>query len=65
MDPNAALKEIRELVENLQDCPLARQGIGATLDDMDSLVALVDSLDQWLSKAGFLPDAWQVKETNT
>lgn len=49
MDPNAALKEIRELCE--QD----------ELDDYDALRLrdLVDGLINWLDHGGFLPSDWQ------
>lgn len=54
MDPNAALKKIRDLVETMDGQP----------DEMivgmaEELAVLVQGLDEWLSKGGFLPKAWQ------
>lgn len=50
MDPNANLREVRDLVEN---------------DDPDSyyeLVGLIDGLDRWLTYGGFLPDEWEERK---
>jgi hypothetical protein len=52
VDPNAALAGIREIVATTY-----RDG-GATLDDSSRLYDLAESLDNWLTKGGFLPDAW-------
>jgi hypothetical protein len=61
MDPNANIKEIREIVGELRKAgDNAVDGISVILGaDTDRLVELWDSLDQWLSKGGFLPDAWK------
>lgn len=50
MDPDEALRRIRELVRP-----------GAERDDPDGseLSELVAGLDEWLSKGGFLPAPWQ------
>lgn len=50
MDPNAALAEIRDIVGRFN-----RDG-GLVVDAR--LAELIDGLDGWLSKGGFLPDAW-------
>lgn len=52
MDPNETLKRLRELSE---------QGFPTTdnLEDADEFHALFRDLDEWLSKGGFLPTAWQ------
>lgn len=47
MDPDEALAQIRDLLAN-PNRP------GALTD----LAALVDGLDGWLSRGGFLPAAW-------
>jgi hypothetical protein len=52
VDPNAALAGIREIVAKTY-----REG-GATLDDSSRLYDLAESLDNWLTRGGFLPDAW-------
>jgi len=57
MDPNASLTRIRELVALLAgDIPEKgpdRYEVGDELGD------LVGGLDEWLSKGGFLPEAWK------
>ena len=45
MDPDEALRKIRELIND---------GDSADIE----LVHLFDGLDQWLSKGGFLPKDW-------
>lgn len=54
MDPNEALRRIRELVRP-----------GAERDDPDGseLSELVAGLDEWLSRGGFLPEAWRRADT--
>lgn len=48
MDPDACLARIREAAEadRMQGPPY------------DSLAELVQAMDEWLSKGGFLPQAW-------
>jgi hypothetical protein len=53
MDPNAALSRIRELVEANN-----RVTDASRLDIADELAELIDGLDNWLSRGGFPPDAW-------
>lgn len=48
MDPDAALKQIRELLYSYPCRDF----------DAQELVEAVDALDGWLSKGGFLPQAW-------
>lgn len=57
MDPNEALKTIRTFTENigLLDYDNPREIRDALLE----LAEAVAGLDEWLSKGGFLPDAWQ------
>ena len=49
MDPNETLRRIRLLTasSDLSD------------DELEELVMLVKVLDDWISKGGFLPDAWR------
>lgn len=49
MDPNAALAEIRTLVDACQ--------LGGVIDG-DRLVELISALDEWIVDGGFLPAAW-------
>lgn len=52
MDPNAALKDIREIVA-------AFDKESCTQEDLETLAELVSNLDKWLSNGGFLPKPWQ------
>jgi hypothetical protein len=62
MDPNANLAELRRLVARfMQAWDEADEETGAvTIDTDDALrmAELVEALDGWLSKGGFLPAAW-------
>jgi len=49
MDPNATLQEIRSLIDSENEY------------DRDRLAYLVDVLDEWMSKGGFLPVEWKKK----
>lgn len=51
MDPNAALEELRSWVDgDLSSRPAPERA--------ERMAELFDGLDGWLSKGGFLPDAW-------
>lgn len=52
MDPNEVLRQLRELVKDCEkdECCTDREA---------ELCGLLDSLDQWLSSAGFMPDDWR------
>lgn len=63
MDPDVNLEEQRKLAARLIaqiDSEPADDVID--LDDVDRLIELVQALDQWISRGGFLPQAWQKKE---
>lgn len=54
MDPNEALKQAREALQtwdNSLDRDEAR-------DAAEQLARTFEALDQWLSRGGFLPNAW-------
>lgn len=54
MDPNANLREQREIFDRLNagtDEP----------DDLERLGELALAMDEWLSGGGFLPRAWAAK----
>lgn len=53
MDPDAALAQIRELIVKHQT---SSEEISTS--DAAELVELVDSLDEWMTKGGFLPTEW-------
>ena len=62
MDPNETLRELRELADKV-----AAQDMDVYSDPEDradaaragDLAAGVQALDEWLSRGGFLPDAWE------
>jgi hypothetical protein len=56
MDPNANLVEQRRLQERIAE--YASRNAFST-DDLNRLVELTQAMDEWLSKGGFLPDAWK------
>lgn len=55
MDPNQALKNIREADKKLR-CALTFGELNEVVMD---LVEAVSALDGWLSRGGFLPDDWR------
>jgi hypothetical protein len=75
MDPNKLLEEIREILgkEYYVDCTEESREKDFNsltprnqmlLDDGDRLSGLVQDLDSWLSRGGFLPKAWERKKAN-
>ena len=53
MDPNAALEALRQLVKQVYS--------GARTDPW-LFAEHFENLDEWLSKGGFLPEAWKKEE---
>lgn len=53
MDPDDALTQIRELITKHQT-----SGEEMSTSDAADLVELIDGLDEWLTKGGFLPTEW-------
>ena len=51
MDPNTTLHELRELVARVQG------GLGRV--EPEEFAERFDALDGWMSKGGFVPDAWR------
>jgi hypothetical protein len=51
MDPDATLADIRHTVREYE--------AGRTDLDFEEFLSLVDSLDQWITKGGFLPASWE------
>jgi hypothetical protein len=56
MDPTAALKELRERIDDY----LQHDQLDA---DLDRLLDLMLSVDHWMSKGGFLPQQWTINRT--
>jgi hypothetical protein len=58
MDPNANLKEQRELAAKMITDYNDSESNGIDQDDANRLAELVQALDEWISRQGFLPKAW-------
>lgn len=59
MDPDENLKEQKELAEQI----IGDRSFTVDAVDAHRLAELVLALDEWVSKGGFLPQAWQNKKT--
>lgn len=63
MDPNANLKQQRALAARdwtgKDEHELTPAEIAELLDAHTRLSELVESLDQWITRGGFLPTAWK------
>ena len=57
MDPDATLKELRELIGKTYK--LTVNGDEYVSDDWHQLATLAEALDEWICKGGFLPKDWQ------
>jgi hypothetical protein len=55
MDPNANLREQRQLQEVLQTTESSEE----RLDALERIAELAEALDGWLNRRGFLPRAWE------
>jgi hypothetical protein len=58
MDPNELLAFLRELVKPVYENGRTKDGVNAT-DFEDDFATLFTNLDDWLTRGGFLPDAWK------
>lgn len=62
MDPDEALRQARLLIAQMrvEDTPPGGIGTSPTfVQHARDLAEQVEALDEWLSKGGFLPKAWQ------
>lgn len=59
MDPNETLRRLRRLQEKFQTGGRMEN----SRDLADEMAELFEALDGWLSKGGFLPDAWKQAPT--
>lgn len=57
MDPDACLKEIREIKDEINSGKF--QQPFAIADRGYRLAELIDSLDNWITRGGFLPKDWR------
>jgi hypothetical protein len=55
MDPNAALENARNARNRYANATTEDEAINAATD----LAAAFADLDQWLTRGGFLPEAWK------
>lgn len=61
MDPNESLRELRVALSILlprRARLIALAGDDYKRDELDDLIDAAAALDVWLSKGGWLPDAW-------
>ncbi len=58
MDPNANLKEMLELAEQIQSDYEDEDGNGVDQDDANRLAELILAMHNWLGHGGFKPQAW-------
>jgi hypothetical protein len=56
MDPDANLAELRRIATRVLAAPSIEE---IDCADAERIADLVDALDGWLSRGGFLPDAWK------
>lgn len=54
MDPNETLQRLREAVEKYQESTEVEDALSILAELVDEF----EALDGWLSKGGFLPEAW-------
>lgn len=54
MDPNATLEALRACLARARE---AKDGESWACEASDAL-AYIEDLDEWLSRGGFVPDAW-------
>lgn len=59
MDPNATLTTLRRLTARIHaTADAATPDHDAMAQDADTLATLFASLDEWISRGGFLPQEW-------
>jgi len=59
MDPDQTLRRMRELSKRMLNDYYDGEGNGIDQDDANLLVELMNSMDEWLSAKGFLPQDWR------
>jgi hypothetical protein len=62
VDPNSTLTVIREAIAQyiaLIDSRVMYVETDQALDVLETIPEHFQALDEWLSRGGFLPDAWQ------
>ena len=56
MDPDATLADIKWTIRTFN---AGRKDPDMAQPDMGEFIDLVDSLDHWISRGGFLPESWE------
>jgi hypothetical protein len=59
MDPNAALEAIRDLQAQWREKQYIDGAEDAALNILEKMSGHVAALDEWLTRGGFLPEAWK------
>lgn len=63
MDPNTSLAELRRraarLIDELSNGDAPDEKSEYIYSEAYELAELVEALDQWLSRGGFLPEGWR------
>ncbi|CAB4131449.1 hypothetical protein UFOVP276_204 [uncultured Caudovirales phage] len=57
MDPNETLNQLRESVKDWYANTLPVNSVEA-IAELGRVIELVQAMDDWLSKGGFLPNDW-------
>ena len=58
MDPDACLKQIRELISTINEAETDGKFLDDLASEIHQLVECVEALDDWINKGGFLPAQW-------
>jgi hypothetical protein len=59
LDPNKTLSDIRAVVRRIHQAEDNDASAEDIARDAGELATLVQALDEWLTRGGFLPDAWR------
>lgn len=59
MDPNAALEEFRSAYSHWEDTRGRGENLDNAVASADRMRDAMWALDEWLSKGGYLPTAWE------
>ncbi len=61
MDPDACLAELRQLCTEqwTADDELGETGLATADYRAERMAELIEALDEWIGRGGFLPEAWR------
>jgi hypothetical protein len=63
MDPDEALKQLREALDGMHGVGAATVGTAGWLDAVEDLARAAEALDTWMANGGFLPAGWMIHRT--